>query len=48
MQQAAFTASPEFMLSANRNKGSTVPSDTVKNESHETTYLPLPSSQPEA
>lgn len=45
--KAAFTASPSSCFLANRNKGSTVPSDTVKNESHvETTYLPLSSSQP--
>ncbi|KAI4539428.1 hypothetical protein MG293_010820, partial [Ovis ammon polii] len=45
--KAAFTASPSSCFLANRNKGSTVPSDTVKNESLvETTYLPLPSSQP--
>ncbi|KAB0394288.1 hypothetical protein E2I00_005698 [Balaenoptera physalus] len=45
--KAAFTASPSSCFLANRNKGSTVPSDTVKNESHvETAYLPLSSSQP--
>ncbi|EPY74555.1 hypothetical protein CB1_001970001 [Camelus ferus] len=45
--KAAFTASPSSCFLANRNKGSAVPSDTVKNESHvETTYLPLSSSQP--
>lgn len=45
--KAAFTASPSSCFLANRNKGSTVPSDAVKNESHvETTYLPLSSSQP--
>ncbi|XP_023507339.2 DNA-binding protein RFX6 [Equus caballus] len=45
--KAAFTASPSSCFLANRNKGSTVSSDTVKNESHvETTYLPLSSSQP--
>ncbi|KAB0355653.1 hypothetical protein FD755_021594 [Muntiacus reevesi] len=44
--KAAFTASPSSCFLANRNKGSTVPSDTVKNESHmETAYLPLSSSQ---
>uniref|UniRef100_A0A8C0LAX4 DNA-binding protein RFX6 n=1 Tax=Canis lupus dingo TaxID=286419 RepID=A0A8C0LAX4_CANLU len=45
--KAAFTASPSSCFLANRNKGSTVSSDTVKNESHvETTYLPLSSSHP--
>uniref|UniRef100_A0A2K5ESP8 DNA-binding protein RFX6 n=1 Tax=Aotus nancymaae TaxID=37293 RepID=A0A2K5ESP8_AOTNA len=45
--KAAFTASPSSCFLANRNKGSLVSSDPVKNESHvETTYLPLPSSQP--
>ncbi|GAB5571838.1 DNA-binding protein RFX6 [Prionailurus iriomotensis] len=45
--KAAFTASPSSCFLANRNKGSTVPSDTVKNESHvETPYLPLSSSHP--
>ncbi|KAK2509065.1 hypothetical protein MC885_021103 [Smutsia gigantea] len=45
--KAAFTASPSSCFLANRNKGNTVSSDTVKNESHvETTYLPLSSSQP--
>ncbi|XP_011533891.1 DNA-binding protein RFX6 isoform X1 [Homo sapiens] len=45
--KAAFTASPSSCFLANRNKGSMVSSDAVKNESHvETTYLPLPSSQP--
>uniref|UniRef100_A0A5F8AA61 DNA-binding protein RFX6 n=1 Tax=Macaca mulatta TaxID=9544 RepID=A0A5F8AA61_MACMU len=44
--KAAFTASPSSCFLANRNKGSMVSSDSVKNESHvETTYLPLPSSQ---
>uniref|UniRef100_A0ABI7XB81 RFX-type winged-helix domain-containing protein n=1 Tax=Felis catus TaxID=9685 RepID=A0ABI7XB81_FELCA len=45
--KAAFTASPSSCFLANRNKGSTVSSDTVKNESHvETPYLPLSSSHP--
>uniref|UniRef100_A0A2K6GGK4 DNA-binding protein RFX6 n=1 Tax=Propithecus coquereli TaxID=379532 RepID=A0A2K6GGK4_PROCO len=45
--KAAFTASPSSCFLANRNKGSLVSSDTVKNESHvETTYLPLSSNQP--
>nr|KAF6507627.1 regulatory factor X6 [Rousettus aegyptiacus] len=45
--KAAFTASPSSCFLANRNKTSTVSSDTVKNESHvETTYIPLSSSQP--
>ncbi|XP_008054883.1 DNA-binding protein RFX6 [Carlito syrichta] len=45
--KAAFTASPSSCFLANRNKGSSVSSDTVKNESHvETTYLPLPSNHP--
>lgn len=45
--KAAFTASPSSCFLANRNKGSTVSSDTVKNESHvETAYLPLSSSHP--
>ncbi|XP_066104481.1 DNA-binding protein RFX6 [Saccopteryx bilineata] len=45
--KAAFTASPSSCFLANRNKASSVSSDTVKNESHmETTYLPLSSSQP--
>ncbi|ELK00676.1 DNA-binding protein RFX6 [Pteropus alecto] len=45
--KAAFTASPSSCFLANRNKASTVSSDTVKNESHvETTYIPLSSSQP--
>ena len=44
--KAAFTASPSSCFLANRNRGSAVPSDTVKNESHmETAYLPLSSSQ---
>ncbi|XP_052020262.1 DNA-binding protein RFX6 [Apodemus sylvaticus] len=45
--KAAFTASPSSCFLANRNKGSSLSSDTVKNESHmETSYVPLPSSQP--
>uniref|UniRef100_A0A452T6P6 DNA-binding protein RFX6 n=1 Tax=Ursus maritimus TaxID=29073 RepID=A0A452T6P6_URSMA len=45
--KAAFTASPSSCFLANRNKGSTASSDTVKNESHvETAYLPLSSSHP--
>ncbi|XP_028628452.1 DNA-binding protein RFX6 [Grammomys surdaster] len=47
--KAAFTASPSSCFLANRNKGSSLSSDTVKNESHvETSYVPLPSSQPGA
>ncbi|XP_021060901.1 DNA-binding protein RFX6 isoform X2 [Mus pahari] len=47
--KAAFTASPSSCFLANRNKGSSLASDTVKNESHvETSYVPLPSSQPGA
>ncbi|KAG8510947.1 DNA-binding protein RFX6 [Galemys pyrenaicus] len=45
--KAAFTASPSSCFLANRNKGSAVSNDSVKNESHvEAAYLPLPSSQP--
>nr|XP_006256506.2 DNA-binding protein RFX6 isoform X1 [Rattus norvegicus] len=45
--KAAFTASPSSCFLANRNKGSSLSSDPVKNESHEeTAYVPLPSSQP--
>lgn len=44
--KAAFTASPSSCFLANRNKGNSVSSDSVKNESHvETTYLPLSSTQ---
>lgn len=47
--KAAFTASPSSCFLANRNKASSLASDTVKNESHvETSYVPLPSSQPGA
>uniref|UniRef100_A0A452RAV2 DNA-binding protein RFX6 n=1 Tax=Ursus americanus TaxID=9643 RepID=A0A452RAV2_URSAM len=47
--KAAFTASPSSCFLANRNKGSTASSDTVKNESHvETAYLPLSSNHPGA
>ncbi|XP_031203041.1 DNA-binding protein RFX6 isoform X2 [Mastomys coucha] len=47
--KAAFTASPSSCFLANRNKGSSLSSDPVKNESHvETSYVPLPSSQPGA
>uniref|UniRef100_A0A8C9PGL7 DNA-binding protein RFX6 n=1 Tax=Spermophilus dauricus TaxID=99837 RepID=A0A8C9PGL7_SPEDA len=47
--KAAFTASPSSCFLANRNKGSSVSSDTVKNESHvDTACLPLPSSHPGA
>lgn len=47
--KAAFLASPSSCFLANRNKGSSLSSDTVKNESHvETSYVPLPSSQPTA
>lgn len=42
-------ASPSSCFLANRNKGSPISSDTVKNERHmETSYVPLPSSQPGA
>ncbi|XP_008834014.1 DNA-binding protein RFX6 isoform X2 [Nannospalax galili] len=46
--KAAFTASPSSCFLANRNKGSSVSSDAVKNESQlESTYAaPLSSSQP--
>uniref|UniRef100_A0A8C5L9A7 DNA-binding protein RFX6 n=1 Tax=Jaculus jaculus TaxID=51337 RepID=A0A8C5L9A7_JACJA len=45
--KAAFSASPSSCFLANRSKGSMVPSDTVKNESHvETAYVSLSSSQP--
>ncbi|XP_063091098.1 DNA-binding protein RFX6 [Cavia porcellus] len=44
--KATFTASPSSCFLANRNKGSSISSEVVKNESHvETAYLPLPSSQ---
>ncbi|XP_021030475.1 DNA-binding protein RFX6 isoform X2 [Mus caroli] len=47
--KAAFTASPSSCFLANRNKANSLASDTVKNESHmETSYVPLPSSQPGA
>nr|XP_042117906.1 DNA-binding protein RFX6 isoform X1 [Peromyscus maniculatus bairdii] len=47
--KAAFMASPSSCFLANRNKGSSLSSDTVKNESHvETPYIPLPPSQPGA
>ncbi|CAO2628070.1 DNA-binding protein RFX6, partial [Lemmus lemmus] len=47
--KAAFLASPSSCFLANRNKGSSLSSDAVKNESHvETSYVPLPSSQPAA
>ncbi|MEJ1286753.1 regulatory factor X 6 [Cricetulus griseus] len=47
--KAAFMASPSSCFLANRNKGSPISSDTVKNERHmETSYVPLPSSQPGA
>lgn len=47
--KAAFLASPSSCFLANRNKGSSLSSDTLKNESHvETAYVPLPSSQPAA
>lgn len=47
--KAAFLASPSSCFLANRNKGSSLSNDTVKNESHlETAYVPLPSSQPAA
>ncbi|MBZ3879351.1 DNA-binding protein RFX6 [Sciurus carolinensis] len=47
--KAAFTASPSSCFLANRNKGSSVSSDTVKNESHvNTVCLPLSSSHPGA
>ncbi|KAM6180819.1 DNA-binding protein RFX6 [Erethizon dorsatum] len=45
--KAAFTASPSSCFLANRNKGSSISNEAVKNESHvETAYLPLPSGQP--
>ncbi|XP_006879069.1 PREDICTED: DNA-binding protein RFX6 [Elephantulus edwardii] len=45
--KATFTASPSSCFLANRNKGNSVASDTVKNESYvETAYLPLSASQP--
>ncbi|XP_062043669.1 DNA-binding protein RFX6 [Lepus europaeus] len=44
--KAAFTASPSSCFLANRNKGSSVSNDSMKNESQvETTYLPLSASQ---
>ncbi|ELW48814.1 DNA-binding protein RFX6 [Tupaia chinensis] len=47
--KAAFTASPSSCFLANRNKGTSISSDAVKNESHvETAYLPLTSGQPGA
>ncbi|CAH6778206.1 DNA-binding protein RFX6 [Phodopus roborovskii] len=47
--KAAFMASPSSCFLANRNKGSPLSGDTVKNERHvETSYIPLPSSQPGA
>ncbi|XP_005389176.2 PREDICTED: DNA-binding protein RFX6 [Chinchilla lanigera] len=44
--KATFTASPSSCFLANRNKGSSISSEAVKNESHvETAYLSLPSGQ---